>query len=199
VRRLISANKRIVLLNKQLRQSYPVLHRVRYTLFEKRMGLKKWGYKFYREPKWAVFWYLMAGTLCALTCLALSRTGFLPWDDVTALLLGSFVPIVTYSFKELMGWYEYPRRYAQYAVSEKYLELSLEYMEREQWQDALYYLDLILQDIPGHLRALYNAAVCRERLGDYEGANVCITEYLKGKPEDSEALDLQKRFFGHAQ
>ena len=157
------------------------------------MDLRKWGHRFYREPKWAVLWYLTTGSLCAFTCLILSRTGFLPWDDGTALLLGFFVPIVTYSFKELMGWYEYPRRYAQYAVSEKYLELSLEYMEQERWEDALQYLDLILQDMSGHLRALYNAAACKERLGDYEGANMCIIEYLKGKPEDDEALDFKKR------
>ncbi len=78
-------------------------------------------------------------------------------------------------------------------MSEKYLELSLEYMEQERWKDALRCLDLILQDMPDHLRALYNAAVCREKLGDYEGANMCITEYLKGKPEDNEALNLKRR------
>ena len=157
------------------------------------MSLRKWGYKFYKEPKWAIFWYLITGTLCALTCLALSRTGYLPWDDVTALLLGFFVPVVTYGFKELMGWYEYPRRYSQYAVSEKYLELSLEYMENERWEDALHYLELILHDMPGHLRVLFNAAVCKERLRDFQGANMHITEYLKEKPDDQEALDLQKR------
>ncbi|MBN2228097.1 MAG: hypothetical protein JW779_00790 [Candidatus Thorarchaeota archaeon] len=157
------------------------------------MSLRKWGYKFYKEPKWAVFWYLTTGTLCALTCLALSRAGFLPWDDVTALLLGFFVPVVTYAFKEFMGWYEYPRRYSQYAVSEKYLQLALEYMEKEQWRDALRYLDPILYDMPDHQRALYSAAVCKEKLGDFEGADVHIKEYLKRNSEDKEARDVEKR------
>jgi tetratricopeptide (TPR) repeat protein len=157
------------------------------------MSLRKWGYKVYREPRWAVFWYLTTGTLCALTCLALSRTGYLPWDDGTALLLGFFVPIVIYAFKERMGWYEYPLRYSQYAISEKYLELSIEYMEQERWKDALHYLELILHDMPDHLRVLYNATICKEKLGDFEGANDCIIEYLKSKPDDIDALELQKR------
>jgi tetratricopeptide (TPR) repeat protein len=157
------------------------------------MNLRKWGYKFARESRWAVFWYLMTGTLCAVTCLGLSRTGYLPWDDMTALLLGFFVPIVTYGFKELMRWYEYPRRYSLYAVSERYLELSLEYMEKKNWKDALQYLEAILQEMPGHLRALYSAAVCKERIGDLEGASTYVTEYLRGKPDDSEALALRRR------
>jgi tetratricopeptide (TPR) repeat protein len=157
------------------------------------MNLRKWGYKFYHEPRWAAFWYLMTGILCALTCLTLSRTGYLPWDDVTALLLGFFVPVLTYGFKELMGWYKYPLRYSQYAISEKYLELSNEYMEQERWKDALHCLELILHDMPDHLRVLYNAALCKEKLGDSDGANACITEYLKTKQDDVEALELQKR------
>ena len=157
------------------------------------MSLQKWGHKFSREGKWAVVWYLITGFLCALTCLVLSRAGFLPWDDVTALLLGFFVPIVTYSFKELMGWYEYPRRYSNYAVSERYLELSLEYIEQERWSDALQYLEKIIHEIPNHQRALYNAAMCKEKLGDNEGARAYIGEYLKGRSNDIMALELQKR------
>jgi tetratricopeptide (TPR) repeat protein len=157
------------------------------------VSLKKWGYKFYREPRWAVFWYLMTGVLCALTCLVLSRARFLPWDDVTALLLGFFVPIVVYGFKEIMGWYEYPLRYSKYAVTERYMELSLELIEKERWEEALHHLDLILKEIPGHLRALYYAAVCSEKLGNCERANEYIMEYLKEKPEDSDALQIQER------
>ncbi len=157
------------------------------------MSLRKWGYKFYREPKWAVFWYLLTGTLTALTCLVLSRLGFLPWNDVTALLLGFFVPIVVYGFKEVMRWYEYPLRYSQYAVTERYLELSIEYMEKGRWDEASHNLSLILEEMPGHLRALYYAAICREKLGDNEGAAEYILEYLREKPGDSEALQLQER------
>lgn len=86
-----------------------------------------------------------------------------------------------------------PFGYAQYAVSEKYLELSLEYIEQERCKEALHYLELILHDMPNHLRALYNAAVCKEQLEDFEGANAYVTEYLKEKPEDSDALQLQMR------
>ena len=157
------------------------------------MDAKKWLYKINKEPRWIVTWYLTTGVLCAITCLVLSRTGFLPWDDVTALLLGFFVPIVTYSFKEVMRWYEYPRRYSVYAVSERYLELSLEYIKKERWLDALQNLDLILQSIPNHHRALYYAAVCKENLGDYKGCTETIIEYLKEKPDDSEALELRER------
>ncbi|MGY5881488.1 MAG: hypothetical protein RTV31_14645 [Candidatus Thorarchaeota archaeon] len=157
------------------------------------MDTKKWLYKINKEPKWIVTWFLTTGILCALTCLALSRTGYLPWDDVTALLLGFFVPIVTYTIKELMGLYEYPRRYSNYAITERYLELALEYMEDEKWKDALYYLNIILKEMPDHQRVLYYAAICREKIGDNEGANENITVYLKGKPNDSDALELQKR------
>ena len=157
------------------------------------MSLRKWGYKFYKEPKWVAFWYLMTGVLCALTCLVLSRTGFLPWDDLTALLLGFFVPIVVYGFKEIMGWYEYPRRYSEYAVTERYLELSLEYMEKERWKAALHNLEIILHEMPGHLRVLYHAAICKEKMGDFEGAGYYVAEYLKAKPDDNDAIELQKR------
>ncbi|MFW9927299.1 MAG: tetratricopeptide repeat protein [Candidatus Thorarchaeota archaeon] len=157
------------------------------------MSLRKWGYKFYREPRWAVFWYLMVGVLCALTCLALSRTGFLPWDDVTALLLGFFVPIVVYSFKEIMGWYEYPIRYRTYAVTERNLELAIEYIENERWDEALEQLNLILYQLPDHLRALYYVSVCKEKLGENEQAMKSMTEYLKHKPDDNEAQELRRR------
>ncbi|MGY5871604.1 MAG: tetratricopeptide repeat protein [Candidatus Thorarchaeota archaeon] len=157
------------------------------------MDTKKWLYKINKEPKWVVTWYLTTGVLCALTCLVLSRTGYLPWDDITALLLGFFVPIVIYSFKEIMRWYEYPRRYSMYAVSERYLELSLEYMEKERWQDALSNLNLIQRNMPDHQRAQYYSAICKEKLGNYQGANENIARYLKMKPDDDEALELQKR------
>jgi tetratricopeptide (TPR) repeat protein len=157
------------------------------------MSLRKWGYRFYKEPKWAVVWYLTTGTLSALTCLVLSRFGYLPWDDGTALLLGFFVPIVMYGFKEGMGWYEYTRRYGAYAVSERYLELATEYVEKERWQEALKYLDPILFDMPDHLRALYYSALCREKLGKREKALEQISEYLTEKPDDIDAQGLRRR------
>jgi hypothetical protein len=157
------------------------------------MDTKKWLYKINKEPRWIVAWYVTTGVLCGLTCLALSRTGYLPWDDVTAFLLGFFVPIVTYSFKEIMRWYEYPRRYSSYAISERYLELALEQIEREDWMEALKNLNLITRSMPDHIRAQYYSAICQVKLGDFEGANESITLYLKLKPEDTEALELQKR------
>ena len=157
------------------------------------MDTKKWLFKINNEPKWIVTWFLTTGILCALTCLALSRTGYLPWDDVTALLLGFFVPTVTYTIKEIMGLYKYPSRYSSYAISERYLELALEYVAEEKWKDALHYLDIVLKAMPDHQRVLYYSAICREKLGDIEGSNENITLYLKGKPDDPEALELQKR------
>lgn len=157
------------------------------------MDTKKWLYKINKEPKWIVTWFLTTGVLCGLTCLILSRTGYLPWDDMTAFLLGFFVPIVTYSFKEIMGWYEYPRRYSSYAISERYLELSIEYIAKEEWQKALHNLNLILQSMPDHQRAQYYAAVCKEQLGDLDGAKENIANYLEMNPADSDAMELQKR------
>ena len=87
----------------------------------------------------------------------------------------------------------YPRRYSSYAISERYFELSLEHIENERWQDALHSLNLILRSMPDHQRAQYYAAVCKEKLGDFEGANGNITVYLKSKPDDTDAVELQKR------
>ncbi|MDH4213814.1 MAG: hypothetical protein OEV85_07830 [Candidatus Thorarchaeota archaeon] len=145
------------------------------------------------EPKWQAVWYLTNSTFASLTCLALSRWGYLPWDDVTALLLGFFVPLGIYGFKSINGWYRYKIRYGTYAVTEKNLELALELIDKEEWKRALRYLNYILKIMPGHTRALYYSAVCKEKLGDPIGANTSIGEYLKNNPSDMEALALSER------
>jgi tetratricopeptide (TPR) repeat protein len=145
------------------------------------------------QPKWQAVWYLTNSIFTALTCWALSRWGYLPWGDLEAILLGFFVPLGVYGFKSVNGWYRYKQRYGTYGVSEKYYELALELIERREWEEALRYLDAILKAMPDHLRALYYASVCREKLGDNVGANNHITEYLRVKPEDEEALQLQAR------
>jgi tetratricopeptide (TPR) repeat protein len=144
-------------------------------------------------PKWQVVWYLTNSIFAALTCLALSRLGYLPWGDIEALLLGFFVPLGVYGFKSINGWYRYKGRYSSYAVTEKYYEVARELLEREDWESALRYLEAILRAMPDHLRALYYASVCKEMLGDRKGADDYITEYLKEKPDDSEALQLRDR------
>jgi tetratricopeptide (TPR) repeat protein len=145
------------------------------------------------QPKWQAVWYLTNSTFAALTCLVLARWGFLPWGDVEALLLGFFVPLGVYGFKSINGWYRYKGRYGTYAVTEKYYELALELIEKEEWREALRYLESILRVMPGHQRALYYASVCKEMLGDKEGASTHITEYLRENPDDDEALLLQAR------
>ncbi|MHA2235036.1 MAG: tetratricopeptide repeat protein [Candidatus Thorarchaeota archaeon] len=145
------------------------------------------------QPKWQAVWYLTNSIFAALTCLALARWGYLPWNDLEAVLLGFFVPLGVYGFKSINGWYRYRGRYGSYAVSERYYELALEYVEREEWEPALRYLEYILKVMPDHLRALYYASVCREKLGDRRGASENIFDYLKEKPDDSEALQLQER------
>ena len=145
------------------------------------------------EPKWQAIWYLTNSAFAALTCLALSRWGYLPWDDITALLLGFFVPLVVYGFKSINGWYRYKGRYGAYAVTERNFELALELIEKEEWVDALRYLDYILRIMPGHNRSLYYSAVSKERLGDSESASSFICEYLEKNPSDKEALALSKR------
>jgi tetratricopeptide (TPR) repeat protein len=145
------------------------------------------------QPKWQTVWYLTNSIFTAFTCWALSRWGYLPWGDLEAILLGFFVPLGVYGFKSVNGWYRYKQRYGTYGVLEKYYELALELIEREKWEEALRYLDAILRAMPGHLRALYYTSVCREKVGDNTGANRHITEYLRAKPEDEEALQLQAR------
>jgi len=145
------------------------------------------------QPKWQAIWYLTNSTFAALTCLALSRWGFLPWGDLEALLLGFFVPLGVYGFKSINGWYRYKQRYGTYAVSETYYELALEYVEREEWQKALKHLEAILRMVPNHIRALYYAALCKEQLGQTEAAREHIMEYLKAAPEDNEAHQLLAR------
>ena len=145
------------------------------------------------QPKWQAVWYLTNSIFTALTCLALSRWGYLPWSDVDALLLGFFVPLGVYGFKTINCWYRYKGRYGSYAISERYYELAKELVEREEWDEALRYLDAILKAMPDHVRALYYASVCRENIGDSERARMHITEYLRVKPEDEEALQLQAR------
>ena len=145
------------------------------------------------NPKWQAIWYLTNSIFAALTCLALSRWGYLPWDDVTALLLGFFVPLGVYGFKSINGWYRYKGRYGMYAVSERNFELALELTEKEEWVESLRFLDFVLKVMSGHTRALYFSAVCKEQLGDSVGAATSIAEYLKENPSDEEALVLSDR------
>jgi tetratricopeptide (TPR) repeat protein len=147
------------------------------------------------QPKWQAVWYLTNSVFTALTCWALSRWGYLPWNDLEAILLGFFVPLGVYGFKTINGWYRYKGRYGSYAVTERYYELALELIEHEDWEEALRYLEVILRVMPDHLRALYYASVCEEKLGNNEGAALHINEYLKVKPDDDEALQLQTRVF----
>ncbi len=145
------------------------------------------------DPKWQAIWYLTNSVFTALTCLALSRWGYLPWDDVTALLLGFFVPLGVYGFKSINGWYRYQGRYGLYAITERNFEVALELIEKEVWVEALRYLDYILKVMPGHTRSLYYSSVCREQQGDSVGAATSIAEYLKGNPSDEDALALSER------
>jgi len=80
-----------------------------------------------------------------------------------------------------------------YAITERNFELALELIEKEEWIEALRYLDYILKVMPGHTRALYYSAVCKEQLSDSSGAATSIAEYLEGNPNDDEALALSER------
>ncbi len=157
------------------------------------MNLRELSDAVLSDPKWQAVWYLTNSSFASLTCLALSRWGYLPWDDVTALLLGFFVPLGIYGFKSINGWYRYKGRYGVYAVTERNLELALELIDKEEWRSALRYLDYILKTMPGHSRALYYSAVCKERLGNPVSAMTSIAEYLNNNPDDTEALALLER------
>ena len=157
------------------------------------MNLRELADATFTQQKWKAVWYLTNSVFAALTCWALSRWGYLSWNDIEAILLGFFVPLGIYGFKTINGWNRYKGRYGTYAVTERYYELALELIEREDWKEALRYLEAILRAMPDHLRALYYVSMCKEQLGDKEGANIHITEYLKVKPDDEEALLIQTR------
>ena len=159
----------------------------------RRMNLRELSNAVLSEPKWQAIWYIVNSIACAITCLLLSRYGFLPWDDLTAILLGFFVPLGVYGFKAANGWYRYKQRYGLYAWLDKNLELALDYINQERYDDALKILQLMLRNQPGHIRALYYSALCKEHIGDTAGALSDIEEYLAVKPEDTEALEIRAR------
>ena len=142
---------------------------------------------------WTVGWLLTNSIVCALTMIALSRWGPLPFDDTTAALLGFFVPLVIYTVKDAMGLYKYPVRYANYHFSEKMLEDAIVHYQNGEWEKALAILDRINRVLSGHKRVLYYSARCNEELGRYELSSSQYREYLALQPDDSEIRDALSR------
>jgi tetratricopeptide (TPR) repeat protein len=157
------------------------------------MNLRELSNAVLSEPKWQAIWYIVNSIACAITCFLLSRFGFLPWDDLTAVLLGFFVPLGVYGFKAANGWYRYKQHYGLYAWLEKNLELAIDKYQHEDYEQALDILKQILYNQPGHIRALYYSALCKEQIGDAKGALNDIDEYLQAKPDDIQALQIRQR------
>ena len=145
------------------------------------------------KPKWIAGWLITNSILCGLTMIALSRWGPLQFDDMSAFLLGTFIPPIIYGIKEAMGLYKYPVNYTRYHISERMLEDALIHYENEKWSESLVILDHINRDLPGHKRVLYYSARCNEELGNHELASAQYKEYLVLQPDDREIRDALTR------
>ncbi len=149
--------------------------------------LREIAHKVYADRKWAAGWYLTNSTLCGLTLVALARWGYVSFDDITAFLLGFFVPIVVYGIKEGMGLYKYKGRFGLYQESEVLLQRAAGDFGHGKYEDALRKFETVLEHMPGHKRALYYAAISSEKLGRTNQATRYYSEYLMLAPEDQEA------------
>ena len=144
------------------------------------------AHKIYADKKWATGWYLMNSTACGATMIAIARWGYVPFDDLTAFLLGFFVPMVVYLIKEGMGYYKFQGHYVQYQDSEVILHRAAGDFGHGKYEDALSKFQYIIEHMPGHKRALYYAAISAEKLGRSDLAARYYSEYLLLVPEDQE-------------
>ncbi|MHA1906988.1 MAG: tetratricopeptide repeat protein [Candidatus Thorarchaeota archaeon] len=149
--------------------------------------LREIAHKIYADRKWATGWYLMNSICCGVTMIAIARWGYVPFDDLTAFLLGFFVPMVVYLIKEGMGLYKYQGRFTQYQDSEVILQRAAGDFGHGKYEDALSKFQLIIEYMPGHKRALYYAAVSAEKLGKRDLAARFYSEYLILVPNDQAA------------
>ena len=153
------------------------------------MNLREISIAVLTKPKWMAVWYLTNSTLAGVTLVLLSRWGYVPFDDQTAFLLGFFAPLLIYGTKHLMGLYRYRRRLGTYQESEVFLQKAAGYYGHERYEDALTCIDIVLEYLPGHKRALFYAAKCYENLGRFDDAARRYSEYLILEPSDEEARE----------
>jgi len=156
-------------------------------MWAEKLDLREIAHKIGNDRKWATGWYLMNSTCCGLTMIALARWGYVPFDDMTAFLLGFFVPMGIYLIKEGMGLYKYQSRWTLYQNSEVLLQRAGGDFGHGKYEDALTKFQAVLEHIPGHKRALYYAAISAEKLGKKELAGRYYSEYLILVPEDQAA------------
>jgi tetratricopeptide (TPR) repeat protein len=153
------------------------------------MSVDSFSYKINHVRKWAVGWYLINSILSGLTLLALARLGYVPFDDVTAFLVGFIVPIIIYGGKEKMGLYRYQKHLVVYQYSEVILQRAAGDFGHGKYEDALTKFESVLECMPDHRRALYYAAISAERLGKKELAAKYYTDYLSIVPDDGEVRE----------
>ncbi|MHA2425921.1 MAG: hypothetical protein ACXAEF_14110, partial [Candidatus Thorarchaeota archaeon] len=101
------------------------------------MELREIAHKIYADRKWATGWYLMNSTVCGVTMIAIARWGYVPFDDLTAFLLGFFVPMVVYLIKEGMGLYRFQGNFTAYQDSEVLLQRASGDFGHGKYDDAL--------------------------------------------------------------
>ncbi|MFW9919131.1 MAG: tetratricopeptide repeat protein [Candidatus Thorarchaeota archaeon] len=139
------------------------------------------------KPKWMAGWYITNSTLAGLTLILLSRLGYVQFDDLTAFLLGFFVPLGVYGIKHLMGLYRYGQRWGLYQGTEVLLQKAEGYFAHARYSEAIDVLINVLEYLPGHKRALFYVAKCYEKLGRIKDASDYYSEYLLLEPDDAEA------------
>ncbi len=152
------------------------------------MNLRDLSVAVLTKPKWMALWYLTNSTLAGLTLVFLSRTGYTPFDDTTAFLLGFFVPLGVYGFKHLIGLYRYRRNLGTYQVTEEYLHRVVGLYGHGEYNDAMFLLQYVLEVLPGHKRALYYAGEVSEKLAHWDEASKYYSEYLLLEPDDQEVI-----------
>ncbi len=152
------------------------------------MNLRELSIAVLTKPKWMALWYLTNSTLAGFTLVFLSRTGYTPFDDATAFLLGFFVPLGVYGFKHLMGLYRYRRNLGVYQVTEEYLHRVVGLYGHGKYKESMHILQYVLEILPGHKRALYFAGATSEKLEDWNAASRYYSEYLLLEPTDQEVI-----------
>lgn len=145
------------------------------------------------QPKWAAAWYLVNSTVCGITMMFLARGGYVPFDEMTAFLLGFFVPIGVYGIKETMGLWKYQGRLLLYQQSEVVLHRGVGFFGHGRYEEALEQFAGVLEEMPGHKRAVYYVAMCYERMNLLDEAARYYSEYLLLEPNDIVAKDKLAR------
>lgn len=154
------------------------------------MNLKDTATKVLVEPKWKVLWYFTNSLWAGITLYILASYGYVFWSPNMALIVGFFTPLVVYTAKEALGLFKYKRRLGEFWYMDRQYERAMQLFHNQEWEKALALFSLILKVGPDHKRALYYAAVCNEKLGNWSDVVTMSRHYLKQNPEDDEVSSM---------